>query len=30
MNENKANINWLACFYTVHLLSPYKIGLFRE
>ena len=25
MNENKTNINWLACIYAVHHLSPYKI-----
>ena len=23
MNENKANINWLACIYDVHHLNPY-------
>ena len=29
-NENKTNINWLACIYTVHQGNPYKMGLFRE
>ena len=23
MNENKTNINWLACIYDVHHLNPY-------
>ena len=26
MNENKTNINWLACIYAVYYLNPYKIG----
>ena len=30
MNENKTNINWLACIYTVHKGKPYKIGLFNK
>ena len=30
MNENKTNINWLACIYDVHHLNPYKIGLFSK
>ena len=25
MNENKTNINWLACIYAVHHLSPYRM-----
>ena len=25
MNENKTNINWLACIYAEHHLTPYKI-----
>ena len=25
MNENKHNINWLACIYAVHHLNPYKM-----
>jgi hypothetical protein len=28
MNENKTNINWLACIYTVHQGNPYKMGAF--
>lgn len=27
-NENKTNINWLPCIYTVHQGNLYKIGLF--
>jgi len=27
MNENKTNINWLACIYDVYHLKPYKIGI---
>ena len=27
-NENKNNINWLPCIYTVHQGNLYKIGLF--
>ena len=30
MNENKTNINCLACIYDVHHLNPYKIGLFSK
>ena len=30
MNENKTNINWLPCIYTVHHSNPYKIGLFSK
>ena len=30
MNENKTNINWLPCIYTVHRLIPYKMGLFSK
>ena len=30
MNENKTNINWLACIYTVHCLNPYKMVLFNK
>ena len=26
MNENKTNINWLACIYAVYHLNPYKMG----
>ena len=26
MNENKTNINWLACIYGGHYLNPYKMG----
>ena len=29
-NENKTNINWLACIYGVNHLNPYKIGTFME
>ena len=29
-NENKTNINWLACIYAVHHLNPYKIGTFKK
>jgi len=25
MNENKTNINWLACIYDVHHLNPYRM-----
>ena len=28
--DNKTNINWLACIYTVHQGNPYKMRLFRE
>ena len=30
MNENKTNINWLACIYDVHHLNPYKLGTFKK
>ena len=30
MNENKTNINWLACIYTVHQGNPYKMGVFKN
>ena len=30
MNENKTNINWLACIYGVHHLNPYKMGAFKN
>ena len=30
MNENKTNINWLACIYTVHQQTPYKMGPFSK
>ena len=30
MNENKANINWLACIYDDYHLNPYKIGIFKK
>ena len=30
MNENKTNINWLACIYGVHHLKPYKMGTFKN
>ena len=29
-NENKTNINWLACFYDEHHLNPYKMGVFKN
>jgi len=29
-NENKNNINWLPCIYTVHRLNLYKMGLFSK
>ena len=25
MNENKTNINWLACIYDGHHLNPYRM-----
>ena len=25
MNENKTNINWLACIYDVYHLNPYRM-----
>ena len=30
MNENKTNINWLACIYDVYHLNPYKMGIFKN
>ena len=30
MNENKTNVNWLACIYDVHHLKPYKMGIFKK
>ena len=30
MNENKTNINWLACIYHAHHLNPYKIEIFKK
>ena len=30
MNENKTNINWLACIYDDHHLNPYKMGVFKN
>ena len=30
MNENKTNINWLACIYTVNRLIPYKMGILMK
>ena len=30
MNDNKTNINWLACIYGVHHLKPYKMGTFKK
>ena len=30
MNENKTNINWLACIYATHHLNPYKIRDFKK
>ena len=30
MNENKTNINWLACIYSDHHLNPYKMGVFKN
>ena len=30
MNDNKTNINWLACIYGVHYLKPYKMGTFKK
>ena len=29
MNENKTNINWLACIYGDYHLNPYKMGFFK-
>ena len=30
INENKTNINWLACIYDSHHLKPYKMGDFKN
>ena len=30
MNENKTNINWLACIYGDHHLNPYKMVHFSK
>ena len=30
MNENKTNINWLACIYDDHHLNLYKMGVFKN
>lgn len=30
MNENKTNINWLACIYDYYYLNPYKMGVFKK
>ena len=30
MNENKTNINWLACIYDDYHLNPYKTGIFKN
>ena len=30
MNENKTNINWLACIYAVYHLNSYKMGTFKN
>ena len=30
MNENKTNINWLACIYDVHHLNPYKMVISKK
>ena len=30
MNENKTNINWLACIYAGYHLNLYKIGIFKK
>ena len=30
MNENKTNINWLACIYGVNHLNPYKMVFFED
>ncbi len=29
-NENKTNINWLACIYAGYHLNPYKMGIFKK
>ena len=30
MNENKTNINWLACIYAVYHLNSYKMETFKN
>ena len=30
MNENKTNINWLACIYDDYHLNLYKMGVFKN
>ena len=30
MDENKTNINWLACIYGDYHLKPYKMGVFKN
>ena len=30
MNENKTNINWLACIYGDHHLNPYRMVAFEN
>ena len=30
MNENKTNINWLACIYGDYHLNLYKMGIFKN
>ena len=30
MNENKTNINWLACIYDDYYLNPYKMVVFKN
>ena len=29
-NENKTNINWLACIYDDYHLNPYRMGVFKD
>ena len=30
MNENKTDINWLACIYGEQYLNPYKMGISKK
>ena len=30
MNDNKTNINWLACIYDDYHLNPYNMGIFKS
>ena len=30
MNDNKTNINWLACIYGAYHLTSYKMGVFKN